>query len=76
MVLAGDYCGSNASNDYGALRLSRPSTVNQSGCVSNTPFSCLFFSGSKFVSKIIDTEYDRAKIPLHNGSDPTSPLEV
>ena len=24
----------------------------------------------------IDTEYERAKIPPYNGSDPTSPLEV
>ena len=25
---------------------------------------------------ILDTEYDRAKVPPYNGSDPTSPLEV
>ena len=26
--------------------------------------------------EFIDAEYDRAKVPPYNGSDPTSPLEV
>ena len=34
----------------------------------NTPF--------REYDPLVDTEYDRAKVPLHNGNDPRPPLVV
>ena len=39
------------------------------------PFLCVFQDVGKGGLSLIDTEYDRAKVPPYNGSDPTSRLE-